>query len=195
MDEKTAREAAVRVLEAKGFRVRDISSGQGVPRFSRLEIAKEGRKRTCLVKCTTGGRISFTRDDDGTYRVLRDADYVLHVQRVSNDPNVVAITMFNATDVVAAFEENHESLEARGMSHIPSWVNPEFEEGWRLKGSGFGKKALWSELSPLNPSITSAREEIPAAETAESWTIAEAKLRLARSFGVPPESIEITIRG
>lgn len=195
MDEKAAREAAVRALEAKGFRVSDISSGQGVPRFSRLEIAKEGRKRTCLVKCTTGGRISFTRDDDGTFRVLRDADFVLHVQRVSSDPNSVAITMFEATDIVSAFEENYESLEAHGMGHIPSWVNPEFEEGWRLKGSGFREKALWSELSPLNPSIAPARESILTAETTENWTIAEAKLRLARSFGISPESIEIIIRG
>jgi len=195
MDDKKVREAAVRLLEGKGYNVVDLSRGQGVPKLSRIAIRKDGRESAALIKTSTSGRISFTREQDGHYRFLRDAEYVIHVRPVLNDPTLVQVTMFDRQTVVEAFNANHKALVDHGMEHIPSWVNPEEEKGWRQSGSGFGKKALWSEaVSLVSPATPSA---IHAGVGGQRFklTIAQAKEGLAENFGVTPDEIEIIIRG
>ncbi|MER8425926.1 hypothetical protein [Mesorhizobium sp. M1403] len=198
MNEKMAREAAVRLLEEKGNRVTDISKGQGVPKFSRILMQKDTSTLSCVIKTSTGGRISFTRDTDGSYKVLRDAEYVIHVRPAVNDPTMVRVTMFDRKTVVQAFDANHVALVEHKMEHMPSWVNPDEEKGWRLTGSGFGRNALWSETVPLAPAAvdnTASATQANVADQPLKLTIAQAKQGLAENFGVAPDKIEIIVRG
>jgi hypothetical protein len=195
MDDKKVREAAVRLLEEKGYKVTDLSKGQGVPKLSRISIRKDGKESAALIKTSTSGRISFTREQDGHYRFLRDAEYVIHVHPIVNDPTLVQVTMFDRQTVVEAFNANHKALVEHGMEHIPSWVNPEEEKGWRQTGSGFGTKALWSAAVPLVSTATASEMQRGAGGQPLKLTIAQAKEGLAENFGVSPDKIEIIVRG
>jgi hypothetical protein len=182
--------AVVRLLEKKGYGVVNAASGSGIPKFSRIIIEKGDERLDCVIKTTTGGRISFTRAEDGTYLVLRDADRVIHARRSPVDPSKVHATMFDKATVVEAFEANHNAKIDRGMEHIPSWVNPAPEAGWRRTGSGFQSKALWSETVALSPTgdvttISSVREH---------GIMERVKAILAEHMGVRPELIEIDVR-
>ncbi|WP_186419702.1 hypothetical protein [Bosea sp. CS1GBMeth4] len=198
IDDGEVRMAVVRLLNAKGYAVENTASGSGVPRFSRIKIAKGGETLSCAIKVTTGGRISFTRGANGSYYVLSDVDRVIHAQRSEEEPAKVVVTMFDKDTVVAAFEANHAAKAAHGMEHIPSWVNPEFEEGWRLTGSGFGEKALWSET--ISASADKQEREVneaspdrraPSNDASFMETI---KARLAERMGVSADKIDIEIK-
>jgi hypothetical protein len=204
--EREGREAAILLLKKKGYRITDISEGQGVPKWSRVQIENgPGSTQTCLIKTSTSGRISFTRETDGTFKFLRDADRVLHVHTPADRPTEVRISMFDKATIVDAFEANHKALVARKMDHIPSWVNPEPEDGWRQTGSGFIRKAKWSEAVPLPPPSASPRV-LPSASlepsvsdasteaTNQSGIMERIKIMLSEHMGVRPELIEIDVR-
>ena len=100
-----------------------------------------------------------------------------------------------AATVLGAFEANYESLVKHGMGHLPSWVNPQYEEGWRLAGSGFEKDALWAETVPLAISPSMGTCSPPTPVEANRLTIQQAKEGLAATFGVSVDKIEILVRG
>ena len=204
MTDQEVRDAVVTLLEEKGYNVSSTASGQGVPKRSRLKLEKDGAELACVVKVSSGGRISFTRAADGTYRVLSDADWVIHAQPVLTSPGHIRVMVFEREVVTQAFEENHKALVAHGMEHIPSWVNPEMEAGWRQSGSGFKDKALWTEIiaatvaaaTPLPiselsaPVVPSSSDDVP-----EGPGIMERiKLMLSEHLGVRPELIDIDVR-
>jgi hypothetical protein len=204
MDEKIVREAVVRLLEEKGYRVTSTAAGQGVPKLSRLGLEMGGKKQTAVIKVSSGGRISFTRVASGSYRVLSDADLVIHAQPAPEDPTQVRVMVFERNAVIEAFEENHKALVAHKMAHIPSWVNPEYEGGWRQSGSGFKHKALSTDLVPIGPALmtvsgaqpdTASATPLPAPPTPLKLTLKEAKAGLAANYGVGPDDIDIIIRG
>lgn len=198
IEDSEVRATVVRLLEAKGYAVENTASGSGVPRFSRIKIAKGGETFSCAVKVTTGGRISFTRAANGLYHVLSDVDLVIHAHRSEEEPTKVVVTMFDKDTVVAAFEANHAAKAAHGMEHIPSWVNPEFEDGWRFAGSGFREKALWSES--VSASADKQEREVTEApsdhrEPGNDASFMETiKRRLAERMGVSADKIEIEIK-
>lgn len=199
------RNAAIRLLTEKGYTVRDISSGSGVPKLSRLEIECGREKLTCAVKAsaTRHGRISFTRNPDGTYKVLSDSDRVVYVRNVEDDATKVLIAMFDATTVKQAFEDNFNALQGVGNEHLPMWLSPELETGKRFIGSGFQDKALWTEIRPLADQIgASATSKQPTASSTPAASKDETamgimdriKTRLADHMGVRPDQLEIDIR-
>lgn len=208
------RMAAVRVLERRGYRVTSTASGQGVPKFSRLEIDDGKERLSCAVKTTKdSGRISFARNDDGTYKVLSDSDRVIHVRLIPDDASKARISMFDRATVVEAFEANHRELARRGLGHIPLWVNPERESQWRMTGSGFQKEALWSETvsvappmiggpMPPGPLPAGPKPSAPAAAgaaatlvpTQEAGIMDRIRAMLSEHLGVRPELIEIDVR-
>ncbi len=198
IEDSEVRAAVVRLLEAKGYDVENTASGSGVPRFSRIKIAKGSETLSCAVKVTTGGRISFTRAANGSYHVLSDVDRVIHAHRPEEEPTKIVVTMFDKDTVVAAFEANHAAKAAHGMEHIPSWVNPEFEDGWRFTGSGFGEKALWSEtvLAPADKQEREVSEAFPDNRdpSNDASFMETIKARLAERMGVSADKIEIEIK-
>lgn len=205
MTDQDMRDAVVTLLEEKGYKVSSTASGQGVPKLSRLKLEKDGTELACVVKVSSGGRISFTRAPDGTYRVLSDADWVIHAQPVLASPGHLRVMVFDRATVVRAFEENHKALVAHRMEHIPSWVNPEQEAGWRQSGSGFKDKALWTEVTTISGA---AAASTPAPELGASAApppsgggaaevpgiMERIKLMLSEHLGVRPELIDVDVR-
>lgn len=194
------RMAVVKLLEEKGYKVRNTASGSGVPKFSRVEIEKGAEKLACVIKTTTGGRISFTRAPDGTYFVLGDADRVIHAWRNADDPTKIRVSMFDKATVLKAFEANHKAKAERGMEHIPSWISPWPEEGWRFTGSGFKDEALWSEMISIGEVETvTTSAPIPSHPSSEDPSseigiMDRIKAMLSEHLGVRPELIEIDVR-
>ena len=204
MTENELRELAIKLLETKGYKVLSIARGQGVPKLSRIELRRDGKKETCALKVSTRGRISFTRNSDGRYKVLSEVDYVLHVTPDLHDPSKARVTLFDRETVLVAFEENFAALTARGMGHIPIWVNPEKEVGWRMTGSGFINRAIWSELiSERGLEVTGKVVAAPDEQSEARGTIDSAepggvmdRIRaiLSDHMGVRPELIDIEVR-
>jgi len=197
MNDREARLVAVRLLEAKGNKVRDVSSGQGRPKLSMVEIEQASSKRACSIKVANkalNGRIHYPRIGSGRYSVLSDVDLVLHVRPMVDGS--VRVTMFDKKSVLAAFEKSYKAIEKVGKEHLPIWVSPEPESGWRQAGSGFGDEALWSETV-----ANGAPKAAPAPVCAEQQphirplTIAEAKLAVAAKYETSPENVEIIVRG
>ena len=195
------RAAVARHLRSKGYEVIDLSAGSGVPKLSRIQIERGTEKLTCAVKTTTGGRISFTRNADGTYKVLSEVDRVIHVTPLADDEAMVRVSMFDSARVLTAFEQNHAALNADGKGHLPAWLNPDHEPGPRFVGSGYGKDALWSEVVPVStgpadhagqPSTTEG-SALPGSETT-SGIMDRIKMMLSQHMGVRPDQLEIDVR-
>lgn len=167
-----------------------------MPKLSRLEIKKGADTKTVAVKVSTAGRISFHRDDDGKYPVLGEVDLVIHAQPVPDDPDNVRLMAFDRDTVIQAFEENHSSLAAHGMGHIPHWINPvaEPKAGWRLTGSGFGKKALWTAVTPIvAPASTASPSPEPTASAPAGGIMDRIKQMLADHMGVAPDDLLVEV--
>jgi len=190
--EEKLRTAVVRLLNIKGYSVEDISKGSGVPKLSRLEVMKGEEKLTCVVKTTTSGRISFTREDDGTYKVLKDVDGVIHAHPKSTTE--VNVTFFDRTTVQKAFEKNWNALQEDGKEHLPIWVNPEWEEGRRLTGSGFMDEAVWTETLSLSQEDESEYPSTTPDGTAGGGIMDHIKKMLSEHMGVRPDQLEIDVR-
>ena len=199
------RGAAVSLLEEKGYTVRDVSSGSGVPKLSRLEIANGQEKLTCAVKITTTpqGRISFTRSPDGTYKVLSDSDRVIYACPAVGDDTKVFIAMFDAATVKQAFDANFAARKGTDQEDLPMWLSPELEPGQRFIGSGFEGKALWSEVRPLSDLI--GESEAGEQPTTPPYPVAgqgkmaigimdRIKAMLSEHMGVRPDQLEVDVR-
>ncbi|MBZ9815763.1 hypothetical protein [Mesorhizobium sp. CA7] len=147
------------------------------------------------------------RDTDGTYKVLDEVDRVIHAHPLAGDPSKVAISMFERATIRRAFDKNFKALTDHNMGHIPSWVNPEPEAGWRQTGSGFKDEALWRKTVALSDGANSRAghlawgtgdvELLPTASDPKvgPLSIKQAKEGLAAMFGVSPDKVEITIKG
>jgi hypothetical protein len=197
MNDREARQVAIRALEARGNKVRDVSSGQGRPKLSMVEIEQASSKRICSIKVANkalNGRIHYQRIGSGRYSVLSDVDLVLHVRPMVDGS--VRVTMFDKQTVLAAFEKGYKVLEKAGKEHLPIWVSPEPESGWRQASSGFGDKALWSETT-ANGAPKPAPAPVSGGQQphVRPLTIAEAKLAVAAKYETSPENVEIIVRG
>lgn len=188
MDEVKMRRAVVRSLERRGYTVTDISSGSGVPKWSRVRLEKDGKTLTGAIKLTTSGRILFTRSPDGTYAVLRESDVVLHAQPLPDDPTQARVSVFDQATIQAAFDANYVAKVENDMTHIPSWLNPEFEPGWRFTGSGFKDKALWGEVIPVDPGATVT----PTAAEKEPF-MDRVKKMVAQHYNVRLEQVKVSV--
>jgi hypothetical protein len=152
VNRKEVRMAAVEALRARGYIVTDISAGQGVERFSRLGVEGQGERFTCLIKTATGpGRISFPRAKDGQFVPLANYDKVLHGWLIPGSGGKVKLSLFDRSVILDAFNKNQAQMDAKGMGHLPCWISPSLEVGWRFDGSGYEKDAVWAEVVDLRP--------------------------------------------
>ena len=149
--------------------------------------------QVAIIKTSTSGRISFTRESDGKYKVLKDADFVVHVTPLAGTGNV-RISLFARQTIIDAFDVNHAAKVARGMEHVPSWLNPVEEPGWRLTGSGFMTQAYWSEIVALDGPASADEHLASEPNVAEKGIMDRIREMLAEHMGVKPELIEIDVR-
>ena len=197
------RGAVIRHLEEKGYAVRDVSSGSGVPKLSRLEISDGKSTLTCAVKITTSvhGRISFTRNPEGTYKVLSDSDRVVYACPADvSDATKVSIAMFDAATVRQAFDTNFNARKGTDQEDLPMWLSPELEPGQRFVGSGFKDKAIWFESRSLSDESNgpATTEQSTAAFTPEAEAamgiMERIKKMLSEHMGVRPDQLEVDVR-
>ncbi len=179
-----------------------IVSGQGIAKGQRVEFETGGRTMRCVIKTSSGGRISFGHRDDGSWSGLSESDRVVVVAPTSLEGDDLEVSEFEQKVLLDAFEANFAAQKKAGMDKVPCWLAPFHEEdrGVRGTGDGFAAKALWSE--PLNGKGEAAAKHVeasptpsPANSVVRGLTLAEAKEGLAKSFGVSPDAIEIIIRG
>ena len=189
------RQKVTELLQSKGYEVRDVSAGQGVPKKSRLELTKDGTRQTCVVKTSAGGRISFTRDPAGRYPLLDEVDLVAHVQPEPDDRSI-RVRLFSQETIHEAFEKNHAAMKPEGQDHLPMWLSPEREEALRFTGSGYGKDELWSETVPLDSPITAdaTLQESAAKEAGATGIMQQVRQILSAHMGVRPDQLEIDVR-
>lgn len=200
LNDLAARKAVVGLLERKGWSVADAATGSGVPKFSRIVMERNGDKVACAIKVTSSGRIRFSRKDDGGFYVLDEVDQVIHVWRFADSGRTrLVLSAFDVSVVIEAFAANHAEKVKQGQEHIPSWVSPNFEKGWRFAGSGFQSKALWSETIDPGPPMpvaekASSEPRLPAPTDHTVGIMDRIKTMLSQHMGVRAELIEIDVR-
>lgn len=192
MDDRDVRTKVVSLLEEKGYVVTNAASGSGVPAWSRVTMEKDGKTFSAAIKVTSSGRIRFARRSDGSYDVLNDVDLVVHALR-DRELARIDVSMYDRQTILDAFEENFASLVRTGQEGTAQqWLNPDFEPGPRYAGSGFGKKAIWSEAIAVAPLGAAAGSDEPA--SGEPGIMDQIKLMLAKHMNVDPKMIEIDVR-
>jgi hypothetical protein len=162
--------------------------GKGIRKGKRVAIRDGGKELICAIKLSTGGRIHFPREGD-RWKTLSEVDRVLYLRPMPGAPGEVEAHMYTQDALLERFEENYAAALARGEPHLPIWLSADFEEGERFIGSGFGKLALWREMSAAD-SKTKQTSLAPQTGT----LIQDAKTALARALGIKPENIQILIR-
>ena len=186
-------EALPRVHEILRGRYGDLIpiSGQGIAKGERIELVMEGKRVRCVVKTSSGGRVSFGRRD-GKWSGLDGSDFVIIVAPTTFESDDLVVSMFDQRVMREVFDANQAAQEKAGMGELPNWIAPFHEEGRGARGvgDGFGDKALWRE--PFS-SVSSA-PSAAADKSKRPMTIPEAKKQLAEALGVPIEAIEIVVR-
>ena len=115
-----------------------------------------------------------------------------------------AFLVGRVSDVVPCLPtaENKEAAENRYLIQFSKFARVNFPEIWKgdrnpvkystLEDLGIDPSALkWEAM----PEQTEKKNTVPKTLSSLGLTLAEAKKGLALTFGVPPDAIEITIRG
>ena len=195
--------ACVTTLESHGWTV-EKPRGAGNVRVRR--ITKNGKSRLAAIRTTQDQWIAFARNGDDTQWVtLCDVDVVVVASVDPDDPKFARVHMIEASEMKTRFDRAYTGRLDAGHS-IPvgrgvwlSLYDEEASDPVTLVGAGAGIANPPLARVPLDvpaPGMPSARTTQPvevrnAGE--ESLTIAEAKARLARTLGVDPSNIKITV--
>jgi hypothetical protein len=168
-----------------------VISGRGIAKGQRIELEDRGKLYRCVIKVSSGGRISFGRRDDGTWSGLSDSDRVVVIAPTSLDGDDAVVSMFDQTTLIEAFESCYDAQQRSGMSHLPIWLAPFHEEGRgpRGVGDGFGDKSLWTEAADLR----AEEAEVVTAEGPIGVAQALAALRTAVAAEFPGVRVEVRL--
>lgn len=189
-------------FEKQGFEVFDKSSGQGVPRFSRLDLLKAGKLTTCLVKLSKNGmgRIGFGKRKDGKWMPLSNFEQVAYVFQSPTALHELQVQIYKASDIEEAFNTSYDAVAAEGNENYEIWLSPqcEKEKGTRHLGSGFADKAMLSDVISLQQQFPSetpvASNQNDQQRSSKSSTLEAAKRMIAESLGVSIQNIEIEVK-
>ncbi len=193
---------AERALEQAGWRVERIpGSGKGSVR----RIVKGDETHVVSIRTTQDTWIAFPRTSDGDgWVTLDDVDFVIPVTVDDrDDPKWAAVYMVDAEEMRERFDRAYLARKAAGHTVQAGrgvWVSMFSTEDPKIVASVGGGIAVGK--TPLLRVKISGNEEIevkPASEPVTAvtspLTVAEAKKRLAQTFGVDPEKIKIIIEG
>jgi hypothetical protein len=193
-------EIGIEALKAQGWAVDRVP---GLGKSSVRRIKKDSEEKLVAIRTTQDRWIAFPRTgDDSGWLTLDDVDAVVAVSVDDKEqPKFALVHLFEQTDIKTRFDRAYAARLAAGRS-IPigrgvwlSLYDRESVDVATLVGAGAGLASPPIARAPLK------REEFgiesiasPTLTTDEApLTIAEAKRRLARTFGVDPSSIKITV--
>jgi hypothetical protein len=204
--------AALQVLEKEGYKV---GGGKGGLKGRVRQIAKNGRSQLASIRTSQDHWIAFPRNEKDTkWGTLSDVDVVV-VAAVDDTakPKFAQVHIFDAKEVRSRFDRayaarrkaDHQIDLGRGV-----WVSLYHEEKTEPVyhvGAGIGlvhppiAKIPLDELAVSNgdgPPVlpTTPENTVGISDVADfaPLTIPQAKVRLARTLGVDPASITITVQ-
>jgi hypothetical protein len=204
--------AALATLEKEGWKVARVRGG-GKGRVRR--ITKGSKSLLAAIRTSQDEYIAFPRtEDDSEWATLADVDVVVCAAvDDARNPKVAQVHMFEAADLRQRFDRAYAARLKAGHS-IPKgrgvWVSLYHEEGTDpvgRVGAGIGLAHPPIARIPLNAvEAPNAGSSVAPPAQPPSWgaaaadddddeplTIAQAKTRLARTLGVDPGSIKITV--
>lgn len=195
--------SCIHVLERAGWLVTK-AGGVGNARIRR--ITRDGESKRAAIRTTQDRWIAFSRTGDDTrWATLSDVDVVVVASVDPDDPRFARIHLIDADELQGRFDRayrarlaaNHAIPAGRGV-WIALYEN-EASDPVSLVGAGAGIANPSIARVPLTE-VTAPAAISPAAPAANAsapderaLSIAEAKAGLARSFGVDPSNIKITV--
>ena len=199
--------SALEVLKRDGWNVgREASKVKGRVR----RISKNGQTHLAAIRTSQDGWIAFPRNRrDTKWVTLNDVDVVVAAAIDPAQPKVAQVHMFDAKELRARFDRAYDARKKAGHS-IPLgrgiWISLYHEESddpVNRIGAGIGLANPPIARVPLPESDASgasrapvppySAEAVAAQNEFEPLTIAQAKVRLARTLGVDPTNIKITV--
>lgn len=198
-------------LEQEGWTISRVPRGQkGSGKGSVRRITRGKEVKLVSIRTTTDRHIAFPRAEDG-WATLCDVDYVCAVSVDDHvKPQEGWAHIIDAKEVVTRFDRAYEARIKSG-NRIPigqaMWVSLYDKEGTNpvyVVGAGVGrpenhppklKVKLWkeSEAPEIEQEQESVAQEVQELIEETPLTIAEAKRRLAMTFGVDESCIKISI--
>lgn len=200
--------AALETLERQGWKVARVKGG-GKGRLRR--ITKNGKSQLAAIRTSQDGWLGIPRtDDDASWVTLSEVDVVV-VSAVDDptSPKFALVHIFDATELRERFDRAYAARREAGHS-LPVgrgvWVSLYHEESTdpvNRVGAGIGLLRKPVATVPLDKEAAAGAQpaRVPTATAAagedddsfEPLTIAQAKARLARTLGVDPGNVKITV--
>lgn len=199
-------DSCIQVLKKNGWIVTK-ASGFGNARIHR--IAKGGHSKLAAIRTTQDQWIAFPRTKDDTrWATLSDVDVVVVASVDPDDPKFARIHMIDAHELQRRFDRAYAARIEAGHT-IPIgrgvWIalyENDISEPVTLVGAGAGiandpiaHVPLAGVDAPAVSPLAAASTTRPGTGNADegTLTIADAKRRLARTLGVDPSNIKITV--
>jgi hypothetical protein len=199
--------AALAVLNKEGWKV----SQEGSKVKGRVrQITKNGRTHLAAIRTSQDGWIAFPRNrKDTKWVTLSDVEVVVAASvDDSAQPKFAQVHIFDAKELRDRFDRAYAARRKAGHS-IPVgrgiWISlylQESEDPVNRVGAGIGLEHPPVGLIPLDeqpasgggrPPVTPPSATAGDSDDFEPLTIPQAKERLARTLGVDPGSIKITV--
>jgi hypothetical protein len=199
---------AVEALEKAGWKVERV---QGSGKSSVRRLTKNGKSKIVSIRTTQDTWIAFPRiAGDKSWRTLDEVDAVVPVSVDDrHNPKFVKVHMIDGDEMRDRFNRAYAARKKAGHS-IPIgrgvWVSlylPEGQHPVTHVGAGAGLKFPPIATVPLAPEWIAAIETSSDAEEGDArggeereeapLSIADAKRRLAKTLGVDPANIRITV--
>lgn len=198
---------AVEALEKAGWKVERV---EGSGKSSVRRITKGNESKIISIRTTQDTWIAFPRlDNDKAWRTLDEVDAVVPVSVDDKiNPKFAKVHLIDGDEMRDRFNRAYTARKQAGHS-IPIgrgvWVSlylPEANEPVSHVGAGVGLKFPPFATIPISTDLITAmgaegdleEEDVQAHHESEApLSIAEAKRRLAKAFGVNEENVKITI--
>lgn len=194
-------EIGVEALESEGW---TVERAPGVRAFSVRRITKGKESKLVSIRTTQDTWIAFPRlDDDKSWKTLSQVDAVVAVSVDNRErPEFAKVHMIDGDEMRGRFDRTYAARKNAGHS-IPVgrgvWLSLYDKENTsvpRLVGAGAGRKHPPVAEVPLHKAEDAGFVKTPAPVAdfdIAPLTVAQAKLGLAKAFGIDPESVKITI--
>lgn len=184
---------------------------QGSGKSSVRRITKGAESKIVSIRTTQDTWIAFPRvESDKGWRTLDEVDAVVPVSVDDrHNPKFAKVHIIEGDEMRDRFNRAYAARKKAGHT-IPIgrgvWVSlylPEAKDPVSHVGAGAGLKFPPIATAPLTPELIAAIEETSVVDEAETnaveeaeelpLSIAEAKRRLAKTLGVDPANIKITV--
>lgn len=198
---------AIEALESDGWKVEKVP-GSGKSSIRRL--SKGETSKVATIRTSQDTWIAFPRTgDDSAWATLEDADVVVASSVDSKEnPRFGQVHLIDAGEMRDRFDRLYEARQKAGHSMQIGrgvWISlyekeasdPVYHVG---AGAGLDHPPMLRRELPHTGEVSPVKDTLPiAAPKAEAadppLTIAEAKRRLAMTFGVREDDVSITING